>query len=333
MRNFFLAAVTVAFVSTVSPVRAEDTKVSVGKINAVLTSILEEVMKANNGELGSFFTKASFKVDEAGTDFSSNDFIKAKISSRATATGAAWAGNQDTTLQLDVTFAADRKKQTASGTLGMKLDTDTLAMFRFAADKVTPSWCTPREGGPEQDPTGKAVCEQVKAIANAADITAVFASFGRISKLYVVDAQERVTAAEKDLANATGEDKTWLERRLKSAQDSLKFAVVLQTFLWQSYQKGKDTGAFSVKIFDLPIYASTEVPELELYLDKGKFEIDVRVIQKNIKDIDSYFAQKAKFEKDLLKLQNQDPETVKSAQSTIQFFLEITKEIIGKPQF
>jgi len=330
MRNLFLAAIAVVLVS--SPLRAEDSKVNIGKINGVLASILSEVLKDNNNELGSFFTAASFVVDEAGTDLTSNDVIKAKVSSSATAAGAVWAPDVDTTLRLDLAMEANRLKRSASISLRADLESDTLAMFKFAAAKVAPDWCKPRAGAEDQDANAKAVCEQVKAIASAPDLATVFGALTKVSELYVADAKEQVRTAQKDLAAAKGEDKVWLERRLKNAKENLMFAVLVHTAMLDAYAKGKDSEQFTLKLMDLSLFTSTRVPEFELHLDKGKLDIGVRLNQNDIKDIDGYFARKGEIEKDLLKLQNQDPNTVKSAKSTIQFFLGITKEFIGKPQ-
>src|SRR5688572_15237706 len=195
MRNQFVSfLVSVALVGSVAGVSAEN-KANVGKINNVLATLLQNVLQEKNGELGKFFTRAEFIIDEKGTELGSDDVMKIRLSSRATARGAAWTEN-DTTLRLELGAAADRLKKSAQLAVRLDLDTDTKALLNFVAARLAPEWCTPRTG--TNAPGSAAVCDLLTEISSAGDLKEIFGHLVSLSTLATGEAKAALEQAKAD---------------------------------------------------------------------------------------------------------------------------------------
>lgn len=317
---------------TASAVTAEDKKLDLTKINTILVKVLNEALKENNNQLGKFFTSAAFKVDEAGTDLSSKEQMKIKFSTRATARGAVWAPEGDTTLQLDLSATADLVKKSAQVELKSSLETDTLKLFGFAAERLAPEFCKPKKPGIPLTDLEKAMCSALTGIAHAPEMTVVFSHFVAMTNLHLENTKTELTRVEAALAAATKpEEKAYLEKRVKNAREDLAVSFFVQREFEKAYHKGKSSGKFAVKLQDLSFFASTELREFELYIDTQKLDLGLRLAQNDIKDMANYFKRRDQIEAELLKLQNSDPQSLKTVKSTIGFVLTVTKDFIGKP--
>ncbi len=312
--------------------QATDKSLNLGKINHILLTILEETLNEDNKALGKFFTSATFKVEESGTDLSSKERLKIKVSAKATARGAVWSPEGDTTLQLDLAGGADLIKRTAFAEAAASVETDTLKLMAFVVDRLAPEYCASRKpGGPLSD-LEKALCAQLTAIAKAQNISEVFGHFVEISRLHLGYSKAEVTRLELALAAAVKpEEKSYLEMRVKYAKEELAISYFVQREFSAALEKGKEHGKFIVKLRDLNFFSTTELHEFNLYLDDQRVELGFRLAQNDIKDMASFFKQRDRIESELLKVQNSEPISLKDAKDTIKIVLSDIKAFIGKP--
>ena len=301
-----------------------DETVSVSKLNKTLGKIVREVLQSHQATPNPLFKALEFKIDEKATILDNDDKFATRVNLKATASRARWSTDGDTTLGVDLAMSADRLKQEATLELAGNLDTDTVGLVRFAASELKSEWCKPSKPASELDAE---YCTAMKSLEVAKNIDQVIKVITGLGDLAVKDGAARVKKAEQELAAAPDAQKKNYQKLLESAQKDLKAADTIASELRRGAVAGSANGTLRLSFRDVDAGIG-ELRDVEVYLDKNRFEAKLKFTMKDIKDIDSYFKMKPMVLDVLKKLEGDNKEEVEDAKRFLELYLNIAGSLI-----
>jgi hypothetical protein len=86
------------------PSRAADDKVDVTKLNQVVQKLVGQVLLETQKGSNPLFKALEIKLDDKGTDLTSDNQVSIKLDASATVSRTIWAPNSDTSVELDIAW-------------------------------------------------------------------------------------------------------------------------------------------------------------------------------------------------------------------------------------
>lgn len=314
----------VVFATTSFAARADE-PVSVSKLNRALGRIVKEVLETHQASPNPLFKAIEFRIDEKATVLDDDDRFATKVRLKAVASRSRWSPKVETSLGADLGFTADRLKKEATLELAADLETDTLGLVRFAGGELVTDACRRQ---PQPTSFDVEYCNAVKKLAAAKNIDEVILVVAGLGESAVKEAAARLAKAEADLAAAPPAQQPNLEKRVAAAKEDLAMAKTVAAELKRGQAAGSANGTLRVSFRSYDAAPYGELRDVEVYLDKNRFDAKLKFTMKDIRDIDSYFKMKPTVVDALKKLEAGSAEEMEDAKRFLEIYLNIAGSLI-----
>ncbi len=300
-------------------------------LNGVLKKLTAEVLAEAQKAPDSPFTLLKVAIDPQGTNLSEKDSVSVKVDLAAGLNRSLWDKKGPSVLDVSLGGSANRVTHELAVDVGITLQTNVLALSRLVGKEYGDSVCSPKSD--RFDPEGKFAkrsCDVAKAIMVAANLREVVSASAKLAVVGQEYSKGKEGVLLSDLAKESDPKlKARLEAAVESARQEGRILDRVRSALDESLRSSEDSFEIVVKGLDFSEQGRVHTVDFVLSLSGQSISTKVKYSGKNIKEVEKWLLGRAEVEKALLKIQNEDPDSIIAVKQVAGFYLSLAGSAIA----